>query len=95
LAHRFVSLFGNRSNARNTIPRAHLVHQPIEVRGATAWVDQTQLAIKDCCLCWQLGEGFHHAWRTVAEFGSAFRIEANGAAVLDDLKSEEPSHLGR
>jgi hypothetical protein len=63
------------------------VHQSVEV-GTTAWVDQAQLTIEDCHLCWQLGEGFHHAWQTVAVFGSAFRIEANAAAVFDDLKSE-------
>jgi hypothetical protein len=65
--------------------RAHLVHQPIEVCAA-AWVDQAQLAINNCCLCWELGESLGHGRQAIRVFGTALGVEPNPAAILDGLE---------
>jgi hypothetical protein len=36
----------------------------------------------------QLAEGFHHAWQAVTIFRATLRVEANVAAILDDLEAE-------
>ena len=49
-------------------------------------IDQAQFAIEDRRLRGQLGEGLDHAQQTVAVNRAVFRIEANVAAILNDLK---------
>ena len=67
--------------------RAHLCHQPVEVRGA-AGIDQAQLAVEDRRARREPCEGLDHARKTVGVFSTVARIQPNRAAILDDLEAK-------